>query len=68
MKEIKAKKDFSLNGVFYLENDIIEGLTIEQIARLNEKGFIVPLTQKDLILIERELKKPKKEEKVNDTK
>lgn len=68
MKEIKARKDFSLNGVFYLSNETIEGLTIEQIAKLNEKGFIEPLTQKDLILIEKELKKPKKEEKVNDTK
>lgn len=62
MKEIKARKDFSLNGVFYLENDIIEGLSIEQIAKLNEKGFIGPLTQKEIILIERELNKPKKEE------
>lgn len=63
MKEIKAAMDFSLNGVFYIKGDIIKDLKIEDIAKLNEKGFIEPLTFRDLVLLERELKKPKKEEK-----
>lgn len=63
MKAIKAKINFSLDGVFYVEGEEIEGLSIEQIARLNEKGFIEPLSYKDLILVEREMKKPKKEVK-----
>lgn len=63
MKEIKAKIDFSLNGVYYIEGDIIKDLNMKDIVRLNEKGFIEPLTFRDLVLLERELKKPKKEEK-----
>jgi hypothetical protein len=61
MKEIKAIKDFSLNGVPYVEGDIIKDLKIEEISRLNEKGFIEPLSYKELILIERELAKKKEE-------
>lgn len=62
MKAIKAQKDFSLNGKFYIIGDEIKDLSIKDIVRLNEKGFIEPLSYRDLVLIERELNRPKKEE------
>ena len=43
----RVKKDFTLNDKFYAEGDEIKG-TYEQIAKLNELGFIEPLTRKEL--------------------
>lgn len=66
MKEIKAKATFSLNGVIYEKGDVINTKDINEIIRLNEKGFIEPLTPKDIQTIEKNLKeKPfkSKEEK-----
>ena len=57
MKKVIAKIDFTANGDNYIKGDEIVGLDIKQIAKLNEKGFIEPLDYKDLVLIERELKK-----------
>lgn len=57
MKKIIAKIDFTTNMGNYIAGDEITGLTYEQIVKLNEQGFIEPLTYKDLVLIERELKK-----------
>lgn len=57
--KLTAKKDFTSNGSYYFANDEIdikELGTIEVIRRLNEKGFIKPLTLKELIEIEKELK------------
>lgn len=62
MKKIIAKIEFSLNGNDYLVNDEITGLNYEQIAKLNEKGFIEPLTYKDLVLVKRELENKKSKE------
>lgn len=56
MKKIIARKDFTSNIGSYIAGDEITNLTIEQIKKLNEQGFIEPLTFKDIILIERELK------------
>lgn len=66
MKKIVAKIDFTANGNGYIKGDEINGLTYEQIVKLNEKGFIEPLDFKDLVLIKRELdnKKKVKEEKL----
>lgn len=56
---IKAKKDFSINGKFYFIGDeIVENY--EDVIKLNEKGFIEPLTTKQLYEIKN--KKEKKEE------
>lgn len=55
MKPIKAKKDFTLNDIEYFVNDIVETDNISDIIRLNEKGFIEPLTRKEIVLIQREL-------------
>ena len=62
MKKIIAKVDFSTNIGDYVAGDEITNLTIEQIMKLNEKGFIEPLSYKDLVLIERELKGNKQKE------
>ena len=47
-----VNKDFTLNGSYYFENDEIapeEIGTIKDISRLNENGFIKPLSLKELI-------------------
>lgn len=62
MTKIIAKMDFIANGVKYLQGDEIKDLTIEQIIKLNDQRLIEPLTYRDIVLIERELKQ-KKEEK-----
>lgn len=61
MKKIIAKKDFSTNIGDYVKGDEITDLTYKQIVKLNELGFIEPLTFKDLVLIKRELNKKKNE-------
>lgn len=61
--KLTIQRDFILNGVYYFENDEIEPEeigTIEDIARLNENGFIKPLSLKELIKLESEMKQPKK--------
>lgn len=64
MKEIRARKNFSTSQNDYIKGDVVEGLTYNQIIKLNEKGFIEPLNYEDLILIKRELGNKKiKEEK-----
>ena len=60
--KIIAKKDFTSNIGNFIKGDEIKDLTYEQIVKLNEKGFIEPLSYKDLVFIIRELQKPKKEE------
>lgn len=65
MEKIIARQNFILNDVEYIKGDEIEGLTYNQIVKLNEKGYIEPLNYKDLILIKREVKnKNNKEEKL----
>ena len=65
MKKIIAKVNFTLNGMEYIAGDEMPKLKYEEIAKLNEIGFIEPLEYKDLVLIKRELKnKNNKEEKL----
>lgn len=59
MKKLIAIKDFTANGVNYIEGDEIKTSNYEAIVKLNEKGFIDPLSYKDLVLIKRELDNPK---------
>ena len=63
MKKIIAKIDFTSNIGNYIAGEEITGLTYNQIIKLNENGFIEPLTFKDLILIERELNNENKNKK-----
>lgn len=57
MKKVIAKIDFTTNNGQYIVGDEINNLSYKQIVKLNEKGFIEPLTYKDLVLIKRELEK-----------
>lgn len=59
MKKIIAKINFALNGVNYIVGEELRNLSYNQIAKLNEKGFIQPLNYEDLVLIKRELENPK---------
>lgn len=59
MKKIIAKINFALNGVNYIADEELHNLSYNQIAKLNEKGFIQPLNYEDLVLIKRELENPK---------
>ena len=57
------QRDFVLNGEYYFKNDEIEPNkigTIQDISRLNENGFIKPLSLKELIKLGSEMKQPKK--------
>ena len=64
MKKVIAKIDFTTNNEQYIVGDEINDLSYKQIVKLNEKGFIEPLTYKDLVLIKRELENPKKKEEL----
>ena len=61
MKKIIAKIDFRLNNIDYIKGDEILTDNITTIIKLNEKGYIEPLTYRDIVLIKRELEN--KEEK-----
>ena len=61
--KLTIQRDFVLNGEYYFENDEIEPNkigTIKDISRLNENGFIKPLSLKELIKLESEMKQPNK--------
>lgn len=67
IKKVIVAKDFNANGKFYIAGDELNGLSFEQIIKLNEQGLIEPLELRDIILITRENDKQKniKEEKDN---
>lgn len=48
MKPIKAITNFSYHGKWYEKGDNIPIETVEELIRLNEKGFIEPQTMKDI--------------------
>lgn len=60
MKSIKAKTSFNLDGVYYDAGDEVICNDISKIVKMNEKGFIEPLSAKDLQNIKNEISKPKK--------
>ena len=57
MKKIIAKINFTTNIGNFVKGDEIQNLTYRQIVKLNELGFIEPLTYEDLVIIKRELEK-----------
>ena len=64
MKAIKVKQDFSVNGKFYFAGDTIEEkIKYETLVKINEKGYIEPLTLKELTEYQKELKSRVEEEK-----
>ena len=64
MKAIKLIKDCTYGGKYLFKNDIIEPNrnNLEMIKKLNTKGFIEPLTLKDIQEIEKNVNRDKKEE------
>lgn len=46
--KIIAKKNFNLNGTFYDKGDEVKVDTKSQLIKLNELGFIEPLSAKDI--------------------
>ena len=48
MKPIKAKVLFSHKGIWHEAGDEVKVETKEDLVKLNEKGFIEPLTFKDI--------------------
>lgn len=54
--KILACKDFWYKGKFIEKDTELKDLTYESIVALNEKGFIKPLSTKDLMNIKKEEK------------
>ena len=48
MKPIKARILFSHKGIWYEKGDEVKVETKEELVKLNEKGFIEPLTFKEI--------------------
>lgn len=55
MKKLIAKKDFTIDDIFFAQDEEVKGMSYEQIVKLNEKGFINPLTRKELKDIKNDL-------------
>lgn len=64
MIKIIAKKDFTRNGEYVFTGDEVKANDINEIVRLNEKGFIEPLTFKDIVQLKKELENPKNDFKI----
>ena len=60
MIKIIAKKDFTRNGESIFVGDDVKVNSVEELVKLNEKGFIEPLTLKDIVQFKKELENPKK--------
>lgn len=65
MKQVKVKNDFTIGKNYYFKNDTLElsKLKYEQIVKINEKGYIDPLSIKELLEIKKALNKDDKIEK-----
>lgn len=62
MKPIKARILFSHKGTWYEKGDEVKVETKEELVKLNEKGFIEPLTFKEIDNFGKEETKKRKEE------
>lgn len=54
-----VKNSFSLNGKIYAENDEIEVNDVELLYKLNEKGFVKPMSAKEIQKMADKIKKQK---------
>ena len=59
--KIIAKIDFAINDTSYIAGEEIKNFDYNKIVKLNESGFIEPLSYKDLVLLKREFDKKKEE-------
>lgn len=55
MIKIIAKKDFTRKGEPIFAGDEVKVNTVEELVKLNEKGFIEPLTLKEIVQFKKEL-------------
>ncbi len=55
MDKVIARIDFVLDGKKYIAGDKIEIKDINVIRKLNEEGFIEPLSYRELVILERKL-------------
>lgn len=60
MIKIIAKNDFTRKGEHIFAGDEVKVNSVEELVKLNEKGFIEPLTLKEIIEFKKELENPKK--------
>ncbi len=58
--KIIAKENFNLNNVFYEKGDEVKDITKDILVKLNERGFIEPLTPKQIQNFGVEVKEEKK--------
>ena len=66
MIKIIAKKDFTRNGEPIFTGDEVKVNTVEELVKLNEKGFIEPLTLKEIVQFKKELENPKDDFKIKE--
>ena len=64
MIKIIAKKDFTRNGEPIFVGDDVKVNSVEELVKLNEKGFIEPLTLKDIVQFKKELENLKDDFKI----
>ena len=64
MIKIIAKKDFTRNGEPIFAGDDVKVNSVEELVKLNEKGFIEPLTLKDIVQFKKELENHKDDFKI----
>ena len=60
MIKIIAKKDFTRKGEPIFAGDEVKVNSVEELVKLNEKGFIEPLTLKEIVQFKKELENPEK--------
>ena len=64
MIKIIAKKDFTRKGEPIFAGDELKVNTVEELVKLNEKGFIEPLSFKEIVQFKKELENPKNDFKI----
>lgn len=60
MIKIIAKKDFTRKGEPIFSGDDVKVNSVEELVKLNEKGFIEPLSFKEIVQFKKELENPEK--------
>ena len=66
MIKIIAKKDFTRKGEPIFAGDEVKVNSVEELVKLNEKGFIEPLTLKEIVQFKKELENPKNDFKIKE--
>lgn len=60
MIKIIAKKDFTRKGEPIFAGEEVKVNSVEELVKLNEKGFIEPLSFKEIVQFKKELENPEK--------